>query len=164
MPVSSHKLKLGLQIPQEFTEKINELSNLLDTEGCSVDHLKEIVSSDLISIAGKKLVCDSRGEEGKVDMDCAMDFYYPDVYEMFYSTLRNSDLAEEATSKYIDTMNEFSNWVSEIPEAKEVVKKLSSITEDGDPDTRLDIHLDYTLTPDENTVLAIFEVISSSTL
>lgn len=163
MPVSTRKLKLGLQIPYVFTEKVNELSNLIDTEGCSVDSLKEIVYNDLISIAGKKLVCDSRGEEGKTDMECAMEFYYPDIYEMFYSCLRNPDQAEEATVNYINTMNDFSNWVTEIPEAKEVVKKLSLFAEDGDPDARLDIHLDYTLSPDENTLVAIFDITPSST-
>lgn len=164
MSVSSRKLKLGLQVPYKFTEKINEFSGIIDTEGCTAETMREFVSSDFISIAGKKLICDSRGEEGKTDLNIALDFYYPDVYEMFYSVLRDPEVAEEKTASYIETINEFADWVTTIPQAKDVIERLSNITENGDPDTVLDIHLDYTLIPDDTTMVAVFDVTSSSTL
>lgn len=156
--LETKKLTLGLQIPPEFSERINELSYNIDAGECSPGYMKDFITSDLLSIAGKKIICDLRGPTGKQDMENELEFYYPDVYEMFYSSILTEDKAEELTADYLKTANDFADWVSNTPEVKDLKQDLEEICKTNETEY-LNIELDNNQTFSEtNTAIAAFTI------
>lgn len=155
--MSRRLLKVGLEIPQEFSNKIEDFSTELDTEGCSSEYIKDFITRDFVSLVGKKIVYDTRGTGSEVDLYNQLEFYYPDVYEMFFSSTGNPEKSETLTSSYIDAITDFASWACELPEVKTVKENIVKKFPIGDIEY-LDVDLNNTLVTDTNTAFAVFEI------